>query len=182
MEVRTVKTTDPTKRAVLLCGVLVFSWLAWPSQAAGDDDDEEFGCTLNLPQIIEAGLDAALLEACTRHDLCWRVQGTCGGWFPGLAHKAACDVVFYGDLRTVCSLTGAFLSLDGESEDDVEEFLDDCYDAAAAVYAGVSAAVLLYAQNQCLLCNAPMCDLADMNLNPNCCPPIHAHCRRTPRL
>ena len=129
-----------------------------------------YGCSLDLPQIIEAGLDRAVARACTRRDQCWRVQGTCGGWNPGFAHKAQCDLAFYGELNSVCALTGAAMRISGEPADEVTEFLEDCAAAATAVYGGVSAALRTYAGNQCrAYCNSRMCDWLDWPLPKSCC-------------
>ena len=56
------------KRALLLFGVLVV-WLGWPSDL--DAQSRPYGCSLGLPQVVEAGLDDAVAGACTRHDQCW---------------------------------------------------------------------------------------------------------------
>ncbi len=163
------------KRWLLAFGILVVCPIGSGELNA---QSNPYGCSLKLPQIVEAGLDGALAGACTRHDQCWRAQGTCGGWNPGFAHKAQCDLAFYGDLNAVCTLTGAAMRVAGKPGHEVKEFLEDCSDAATLAYGGVSAALWTYAGNQCLNhCNPRMCDWRGWSLpqeyccqrDPSCC-------------
>lgn len=152
--------------------LLAFGILVVCLNASGELNAQSrpYGCSLNLPEIVEAGLDDALVGACTRHDQCWRAQGTCGGWNPGFAHKAQCDLAFYGDLNAVCTLTGAALRISGKPGHEVKEFLEDCSRAATAAYGGVSAALWTYAGNQCRYhCNPRMCDWRGWSLPQQCC-------------
>ena len=155
------------RRWLLVSGILVACLVGSGELNA---QPNSYGCSLELPEIVETGLDRALLGACERHDRCWRTQGACGGWNPGFAHKAQCDLAFYGDLKAVCTLTGAALRASGKPADEVTEFLKDCSKAATAAYVGVSVAVKLYARNQCTFyCNSRMCKWLGAPIPRSCC-------------
>ena len=124
-------------KRTLLVALASVVLLTWPTESTADDKSD--GCSLGgWSEVIQAGLDKAVLGACLRHDECWAVQGVCGGPWPGLAHKAQCDLNLYLELKAVCTLTGAFLGSSGlKTDDELEECAENCYGAATAAYIGV---------------------------------------------
>lgn len=131
------------------------------------------GCTLGLPSTIENAIDNLLLDACDRHDDCWRTRNPCGGPYLGLGWKANCDLEFLADLSAVCAAATTILSFPNPDFSSAEDLLKDCEAGAAAAYAGVSAAVPVWYSTQCSNgCNLQACQNLGLPLPPYCCPEL----------
>lgn len=140
------------------------------------------GCTLGLPASYELAINNLLLNACGRHDTCWRTRNPCGGPYLGLGWKATCDLQFLADLTGVCAVATALFSFPNQDFDSIADFAEACEAGATAAYLGVSANIFTWRRTQCRNgCNLQACNNGGGTFPSWCCPsppPSFCDCNR----